>query len=59
MKKFKEIKTGNIWYISNKEHIKHFLNNPRFEEVVEKSKKESKKSKESKITEEVVEETTE
>ena len=53
MKKFKEIKTGNIWYISNKEHIKHFLKNPRFEEVVEKSKKESKKSKESKITEEV------
>lgn len=35
MIKFKEIKTGRVWSVSNVEHIKHFRSNPRFKEIKE------------------------
>lgn len=41
MIKFKEIKTGRVWTVSNAEHIKHFRSNPRFKEI--KEDKENKK----------------
>ena len=55
MVKFREVKTGRVWYIHNPEHIKHFRHNPRFKEIVEKTKKESKP----KATENVEQEVTE
>ena len=45
MVKFKEKKTGKIWYIHNIEHIKAFRKNvTRFQEIIEKNKKEVKPS---------------
>lgn len=36
MVSFKQKSNGRIWNIINKEHIEHFRNNPRFEEIKEK-----------------------
>ena len=54
MIKFKEIKTGRVWYIHNPEHIKHFRHNPRFKEIQEDVIKEAKpKGKAKNITEKI------
>ena len=36
MKKYKEKKTGRIWYAVDRQHIKYFEENPNFTEVKEK-----------------------
>lgn len=45
MKKFKEKKTGLIWYAIDKEHIEYFKNNPKFVEVKAVEDKKVKKAK--------------
>lgn len=39
MKKYINIKTKDIWYAEDKEHIKELNKNPNFKEIKEKNKK--------------------
>lgn len=39
MKKYKEKKTGRIWYAICKDHINYFDKNPNFVEIKEEKKK--------------------
>lgn len=43
MKKYRNIKTKEIWYAEDKEHIKELDKNPNFKEIKDKNKESKKK----------------
>ncbi len=50
MKKYKEKKTGRIWYAVDRQHIKYFEENPNFTEVKEVVDKKPKTTEANKST---------
>lgn len=50
MKKYKEKKTGEIWYAIDRQHIEYFSKNPNFTEVKEVEDKKVKSKDETDVS---------